>query len=122
MGAFNELYRTFNNVAAIQEQIYNDACDSGFAYHTNNVPLDVKALFEEINDMKNYDGMIQDRTVSKDCVSMIIHVPIELDGNIERGYEYNVSYVKTNNHPSRIDKESNAFVCVTSSIYNKERK
>jgi hypothetical protein len=73
MGAMKEHACAFEAVASKQKQIYNDACDSGYPYNTNNVPKDIQLLIDKVKDLKG-SSLIKNREVWENQLEVELRV------------------------------------------------
>jgi hypothetical protein len=124
MGVFKEHAHAFENIQKRQSQIFDDACDYGVAYNTNNPPKDINELIHYVNDLKGTTLMKSRETYGKGKlmgVNIVIRIGWEIDEGMERGTEYRIGF-----HPisgnSRFDKTANAMICVDSESYSTPAK
>jgi hypothetical protein len=129
MGVFKEEAYTFETIEKIQSQIYNDAADIGVIYDKNNVPNNIKAVFDSIKYLKSLDkkfpkeiSLIRKRETWKNGVEVTVRIAWEIDAGMDYGTEYTISYNVINpNHPSLI-KKGNAMITVESRRYKELTK
>jgi hypothetical protein len=127
MGVFKEEAHTFENVAKKQTRIYNDAADYGYPYNTKKPTQDIKDLMRSIKTFKELDAQypgeekfIRNREEWDDGVSVDVIIFWEEDEGYLCGTKYHILFQKTENHPSKIDKEYNAFISVDAERYKEK--
>lgn len=127
MGVFKEEAHTFENVAKNQVRIYNDAADYGYPYNTENPPESIKRLLESIKTFKELDArfpdeekFIRNREEWGDGVSVDVIIFWEKDEGYLCGTKYHITFQKTGRHPSKINKDCNAFISVSYDRYKEK--
>jgi len=132
MGVFKEEAHTFEDLAKLQRQIYNDAADYGFPYYTGKTPQEVDHVFESIKTFQTLDKkypdekpFIRQRESWKGGVRVKIRIAWEIDEGMECGTEYDVSYCFIGNQdrkPNFLCKGCNAFISIDISRYRENHK
>jgi hypothetical protein len=132
MGVFKEEAYTFDVVAKKQRQIYNDACDYGFAYDISNRPKEINDLFESIDTFKALDEKYPDepkfiikretwKVRNMGGVTIVIRIAWEHFEGKEYGSEYTISYnflgYAYDKKPNALCPGCNAFISVDCSRY-----
>ena len=123
MGVFKEEASVFENIAKKQTRIYNDAADYGYPYNTKQVPAEVTAVFQTLAQFKQLDAQFSDEkkfirnretwgNEKNGGVSVDIIIFWEQDEGYDMGTKYSISFNKTGNEYSKIDKSANAFISV----------
>lgn len=127
MGVFKEEAHVLENIAKKQTQIYSDAADYGYPYNTKNVPPEVTAVFDVINELKALDkkypgekNLVRNRRTWRGGVSVDVIIFWEMDEGYYMGTKYMVTFQHMGNDPSRINKEANAFVSVDVERYREK--
>ena len=131
MGVFKEEANVIENVAQKQTRIYSDAADYGFPYDVKNPPKEVKALMRVLAKFKEMDkeypeekSFIRNRFVWGDQknggVSLDVIIFWEKDEGLYWGTKYSISYNRTPNHRSLINKECNGFISIHADRYSEK--
>jgi len=128
MGVFKEEAHTFETVAKMQSQIFNDAADYGFPYKTKNVPESVSELIKSVKTLKELDAqfpeekeLVRNRTTWGDGVSLDVIIFWEQDEGMDCGTKYSIAFNKMKaNHPSNLHKGCDAFISVNIQSHNEK--
>jgi len=129
MGVFKEEAHAFETIAKRSTQIYNDAADYGFPYNTQDPPEEVIAVIDAINEMKASDAkypeeknLVRNRETWGDKrtggVSVDVVIFWERDEGYDVGTKYHISFNKSGNTPSKLQKEYDAFISVDVEPYS----
>jgi hypothetical protein len=122
MGVFKEEARTFEEIENRSKQIFNDACDYGFAYNSNRVPKCVNELVNAISGLKN-SSLCKKYEKTENYTNVVIEIAWEIDEGMECGTRYTIFAHKLKpNDPSLIEKGNNVYVSVDSESYRKPYK
>lgn len=129
MGVFKEEAYTFETIESKQTRIYNDACDYGYSYNTNDIPNELQEFINSINGIKKLDAqfpneipLIRNREVSDNSVKLTIRIAWEIDEGYYCGTEYVFEFCKIVKIPSLINKNHNAFISVDMTRYKEPVK
>ena len=127
MGVFKEEAHVFEKIAKQQTRIYNDAADYGYPYNSKDVPSEVTAVFDVINEFKALDKkyprerpFVRNRQEWGDGVSVDVIIFWEEDEGYYMGTKYTISFNQTGTHSSRIDKASDAFISIDVNRYREK--
>ena len=108
MGCYKEADHLFNDYYVKQEQIYNDACDSGIPVKSfaDQLCIELAAIFADTGKWKGFIGGIKKhrevgyhrdgKTVQYSTVT--VYLPWEQDGKYYRCTRWDITY---NNDPAR---------------------
>lgn len=124
MGVFKEHAHAFEDVAKKQSRIFNDACDYGYAYNTNNVPEDIKLLIHYVDDLKGSE-LLRSREEWDHGVTVVIRIGWEIDEGDECGTQYTISFNyfgwRYEKSPDFLHKGCNAYISVDVESYREPR-
>lgn len=127
MGIFKEEASTFEKIERNQTRIYNDAADYGYPYNTSNPPLDVSIVIDAIKVFQKLDkqfpnekNLVRNRQTWKGGVSVDVIIFWEKDEGYDIGTKYTISFSKTGNEYSKLDKDSNAFISIDIERYSEK--
>jgi hypothetical protein len=125
MGVFKEHAHAFENVARKQAQIWNDACDAGYAYNTNYPPHLIDDLLMFVNDLKG-TSLVRKREEDRSLgwVRLTIRIGWEVDEGMECGTEYVIASQNITNRMKNglIVKDANRFISVDIKNYREPYK
>jgi hypothetical protein len=115
MGVFKEHAHAFEAVAKKQNQIWNDACDYGYAYNTERTPEDIKLLLHYVADLKG-SSLVRKREANPGCgyVSLTIRIGWEVDEGMECGTQYTIASQNINKRMKNglFNRDANRFISV----------
>ena len=125
MGVFKEHARAFEAVAKLQNRIWDDACDYGFAYDTARPPQIVEDLLHYVRDLKGTS--LQRNRVANPLtgrVEITFRIGWEIDEGMECGTQYTITSQSINRpkEPSLIKKGCNSFITVEIENYREPYK
>jgi len=124
MGVFKEEAHVFENIAKKQVRIYNDAADYGYPYNTNKPPPEVTDVYDVISDLSSLKNIVRNRQTWGDMRTGGVSVDViffwEQDEGYNVGTKYHISFNRTAGHPSKFDKNANAFLVVDIERYSEK--
>jgi hypothetical protein len=129
MGVFKEEAYAFETISKKSKRIYNDSADFGFPYNTQDPPAEVISVIDAINSMKESDAqypeeknLVRNRETWGDKKSGGVSVDVVIFWEREDGYDigtkYHISFNKSGNSSSKIQKEFDAFLSVDVEPYS----
>jgi hypothetical protein len=131
MGVFKEEASTFETVYKKSKRIFTDAADFGFPYDSKNPPEEIKAVLATMRTLKNLDlsypeekefvrnrqtwGNNQNGGVSADVI-----IFWDQDEGYYRGTKYHISFNRTTNGATKIQKECDSFISIDIEPYSEK--
>ena len=112
MGVFKEEANAFETIAKAQRRIYSDAADRGVPFDYKNPSSQVKRVFDIIKELKDNDFIVRNRQEWKGGVSVDVIFFWEEDEGYYRGTKYFISFNRSGNTPSKIEKGYDSFLSV----------
>lgn len=130
MGVFKEEASVFETITKKSTRIYNDAADYGFPYNTQDPPEEVIAVIDAIKNLKELDAkypgeknLVRNRETwgeGPDGVSIDVIIFWERDEGRDMGTKYHISFNKSGNTPSKLQKEYDGFISIDIESYSEK--
>lgn len=131
MGVFKEEASTFETVYKKSKRIFSDAADFGFPYDSKNLPEEIKAVFRSISILKDLDAsypeekpFVRNRQVwgnnQSGGVSVDVVIFWEQDEGYYQGTKYHISFNRTPNGATKLQKECDSFISIDIEPYSEK--